>query len=49
MGDGQWEVVYGIEVRNKGVASTLYDLDDELHFTDQVSVVSTEVTSTPSA
>ncbi|NED96056.1 hypothetical protein G1H11_12130 [Phytoactinopolyspora alkaliphila] len=47
IGDGQWEVVYGIEVINKGVQATFYDLDDELRFTDQVDIVSAEVTSAP--
>ncbi|TDE02561.1 SdrD B-like domain-containing protein [Jiangella asiatica] len=47
IGDGQWQIVYGIEVINKGVAPTLYDLEDELHFTDQVSVVSADVTAAP--
>ncbi|WP_162451289.1 SdrD B-like domain-containing protein [Phytoactinopolyspora mesophila] len=47
IGNGQWEVVYGIEVFNKGVAATWYDLDDELRFTDQVDIVSADVTSAP--
>lgn len=45
--DGTWEVVYGIEVSNKGVAPAVYDLDDELHFADGIDVDSAEVTSAP--
>ncbi|TDD68591.1 hypothetical protein E1262_15165, partial [Jiangella aurantiaca] len=47
IGNGQWQVVYGIDVINKGVAATFYDLDDELHFTDQVTIVSADVTASP--
>jgi uncharacterized repeat protein (TIGR01451 family) len=47
IGNGQWEVVYGIEVTNESAASTSYSLDDELHFTDEADIVSAEVTSSP--
>ncbi|WP_046772467.1 SdrD B-like domain-containing protein [Jiangella alkaliphila] len=47
IGNGQWEIVYGIDVTNKGVQATLYDLADELHFTDQVTIVSADVTASP--
>jgi uncharacterized repeat protein (TIGR01451 family) len=47
IGDGQWEIVYQLEVTNASTASTSYSLDDELHFTDQVDIVSAEVTSAP--
>ena len=48
VGDGQWEVVYGIQVRNKGAGTTTYDLADELHFASGITVASATVTSTPS-
>lgn len=47
IGDGQWQIVYAIDVTNKGVAATWYDLADELHFTDQVTTVSAGVTASP--
>lgn len=47
IGDGQWEVVYGIEVTNTKTAATSYTLDDELHFAEAATVVSAEVTSSP--
>ncbi len=47
VGDGQWQVDYEIEVRNKGVAATFYDLDDALRYTEEVTVVSADVTSAP--
>lgn len=47
IGNGRWEVVYGIEVSNESTASASYSLDDELHFTDEADVVSAEVTSSP--
>ncbi|GAA1993105.1 hypothetical protein GCM10009718_33460 [Isoptericola halotolerans] len=47
IGDGQWEVVYGIEVSNTSTASTSYSLDDTLRFTDQATIVSAEVTGSP--
>nr|WP_231747648.1 SdrD B-like domain-containing protein [Auraticoccus cholistanensis] len=47
VGDGRWEVVYGVEVSNLGVAATGYDLDDELRFDETVTVESAEVTQAP--
>ncbi|MDR7385619.1 DUF7507 domain-containing protein [Promicromonospora iranensis] len=48
IGDGQWEVVYGIEVTNTTAAApTSYTLDDELHFAEAATIVSAEVTSSP--
>jgi uncharacterized repeat protein (TIGR01451 family)/fimbrial isopeptide formation D2 family protein len=47
VGDGQWEVVYGIEVSNTTATSASYTLDDELHFTEEATIVSAEVTSSP--
>uniref|UniRef100_UPI003B3B8F0F SdrD B-like domain-containing protein n=1 Tax=Pseudactinotalea sp. TaxID=1926260 RepID=UPI003B3B8F0F len=47
IGNGQWEVVYGIEVTNKGVEPVGYDLADELHFGEGITVAATEVTSVP--
>ncbi|WP_407320684.1 hypothetical protein UQW22_09345 [Isoptericola halotolerans] len=38
VGDGQWEVVYDITVGNVGDQGTFYDLDDELHFAEDVTV-----------
>ncbi|MGY1550596.1 DUF7507 domain-containing protein [Microbacterium sp. A588] len=47
IGDGQWEIVYGLDVSNVSNLTTSYTLDDELHFTDQVDIVSASVTSAP--
>ncbi|UFU07359.1 DUF11 domain-containing protein [Ruania halotolerans] len=47
IGGGQWEIVYALEVSNASTASTSYSLVDELHFTDQVSIASAEVTDAP--
>ncbi|UFU03759.1 DUF11 domain-containing protein [Ruania suaedae] len=47
IGEGQWEIVYELEVSNTSTASASYSLEDELHFTDQVSIVSAELTSAP--
>ncbi|MGM1016997.1 MAG: DUF7507 domain-containing protein [Actinomycetota bacterium] len=47
IGGGQWEIVYALEVTNTSTASTSYSLADELHFTDQVDIVSAEVTDSP--
>jgi fimbrial isopeptide formation D2 family protein/uncharacterized repeat protein (TIGR01451 family) len=47
IGDGQWEVVYGIEVTNTKAVATSYTLDDELHFAEAATIVSAEVTSSP--
>lgn len=46
-GDGQWQLVYGIDVTNTSGASTLYSLDDTLHFTDQATIASATVTASP--
>ncbi|MGM7680096.1 DUF7507 domain-containing protein [Microbacterium sp. A94] len=47
IGGGQWEIVYGLEVTNVSTAKTSYSLADELHFTDQVEVVSAVVSGSP--
>ena len=47
VGNGQWEVVYGLEVKNTTATSASYTLDDELHFTEEATIVSAEVTSSP--
>jgi uncharacterized repeat protein (TIGR01451 family) len=47
IGNGQWEVVYGIDVSNTSTAPTSYSLADTLHFTDEADIVSAEVTSSP--
>jgi hypothetical protein len=47
IGNGQWEVVYGIDVSNASTAPTSYSLADTLHFTDEADIVSAEVTSSP--
>src|SRR5690606_25363844 len=47
IGNGQWEVVYGLEVTNSSTMSTSYSLADELHFTDQVDIVSAVVSGSP--
>ncbi|MFC8797847.1 hypothetical protein ACFT2C_08940 [Promicromonospora sp. NPDC057138] len=47
VGDGQWEVVYGIEVSNTTAVSASYTLDDELHFAEEATIVSAEVTQSP--
>jgi len=47
IGEGRWELVYGIDVRNESTHPTSYDLSDTLHFTDQATIVSAEVTTSP--
>lgn len=47
IGDGQWEVVYNIEVENTENGQAEYSLVDELRFTDQVDIVSAQVTDSP--
>ena len=47
VGNGQWELVYGIDVSNASTASTSYSLDDELHFTSEATIESAQVTSAP--
>ncbi len=46
-GEGQWEILYQIEVSNEGVEPVGYDLDDELHFGEGIEVVSSAVTGSP--
>ena len=47
IGGGQWRLVYGIDVTNTSAASTSYSLADALHFTDEASIVSADVTASP--
>ncbi|MBN0039100.1 DUF11 domain-containing protein [Cellulosimicrobium cellulans] len=47
IGNGQWEVVYGIDVTNTSTASTSYSLDDTLRFAPEASIVSAQVTTAP--
>ncbi|WP_162893173.1 DUF7507 domain-containing protein [Microbacterium halotolerans] len=47
IGDGQWEIVYGITVESIETPATDYSLVDELHFSDQVTITSAEVTASP--
>ncbi|WP_309068185.1 hypothetical protein, partial [Microbacterium sp.] len=47
VGNGQWELVYDIDVTNTTVHATSYDLDDTLRFTDEATIVSAEVTDSP--
>lgn len=47
IGEGRWELVYGIDVTNTSTHPTSYDLSDTLHFTDQATIVSAEVTTSP--
>ncbi|WP_156760267.1 DUF7507 domain-containing protein [Microbacterium karelineae] len=47
IGDGEWEIVYGITVSNPTAQSTAYTLADELRFTDEATVTSAEVTASP--
>lgn len=47
IGNGQWQVVYGIDVTNTSTNATRYDLADTLRFTDQATIVSAEVTTSP--
>ncbi|SMF18291.1 conserved repeat domain-containing protein [Cellulosimicrobium cellulans J1] len=47
VGDGRWEVVYEVVVSNTQTPSTTYSLTDELHFTDQATIVSATVTQAP--
>lgn len=46
-GNGQWRLVYGIDVTNVSTASTSYTLDDTLRFTEHAEVASAEVTMAP--
>ncbi|WP_261166822.1 RHS repeat domain-containing protein [Microbacterium sp. Marseille-Q6965] len=47
IGDGRWEVVYGIDVTNEDAYDTTYHLDDTLHFAEEAEIVSAEVTAAP--
>jgi uncharacterized repeat protein (TIGR01451 family) len=47
VGDGRWELVYGIDVENASTHPTSYSLEDDLAFTDQATVVSAAVTESP--
>lgn len=47
IGNGQWQLNYRLTVSNRDTPSTTYSLVDELRFTDQVEVVSADVTSAP--
>ncbi|MBN0038557.1 DUF11 domain-containing protein [Cellulosimicrobium cellulans] len=47
VGNGQWEVVYGIDVTNTSAHPTTYDLDDTLRFTPEASIISATVTTAP--
>ncbi|ROR73846.1 putative repeat protein (TIGR01451 family) [Bogoriella caseilytica] len=47
IGGGQWEVVYEIIVESVETPAAYYALSDELHFTDQVDIVSAEVSQWP--
>ncbi|PJJ70638.1 putative repeat protein (TIGR01451 family) [Diaminobutyricimonas aerilata] len=47
IGDGQWEVVFGLDVVNTLTAPTSYRLEDTLHFTDQATITSATVTESP--
>ncbi|UFU07581.1 DUF7507 domain-containing protein [Ruania halotolerans] len=47
IGGGQWEIVYGITVESIETPATDYSLIDELHFTDQATITSAEVTASP--
>lgn len=47
VGDGRWEVVYEVVVTNTQSPSTTYSLVDELHLTDQATIVSATVTQAP--
>ncbi|SEE83849.1 SdrD B-like domain-containing protein [Ruania alba] len=46
-GEGQWEIVYQIEVSNNGVEQVGYDLDDELHFGAGIEVTDAAITGSP--
>jgi uncharacterized repeat protein (TIGR01451 family)/LPXTG-motif cell wall-anchored protein len=46
-GDGQWEIVYALDVSNASTSATSYSVADTLHFSDQIDIVSASVTSTP--
>src|SRR3546814_17662710 len=45
IGNGQWELVYGIDVTNTSTHATTYDLAATLHFTTQATLKSDAVTA----
>ncbi|WP_407320272.1 hypothetical protein UQW22_07420 [Isoptericola halotolerans] len=47
IGGGQWEIVYEIVVESVQTPAAEYALADELHFTDQATITSAEVTASP--
>lgn len=47
IGGGQWEVVYEIIVESTQTPAAYYALSDELHFTDQVDIVSAVISQWP--
>ncbi|QOR69734.1 DUF11 domain-containing protein [Ruania alkalisoli] len=47
IGGGQWEIVYEITVESLQTPAAYYDLADELHFTDQATITSAEITDSP--
>ncbi|WP_110589570.1 DUF7507 domain-containing protein [Microbacterium suaedae] len=47
IGEGEWEILYGITVSNPTAQSTAYTLEDELRFTDEATITSAEVTASP--
>ncbi|WP_166408770.1 DUF11 domain-containing protein [Labedella phragmitis] len=47
IGDGQWEVIFGLDVTNEDPFATTYDLDDTLHFTEQATITSAVVSVAP--
>lgn len=49
VGDGQWELTYGLDVLNSGSASGDYTLADILRYGDGITVDSAEVTTSPTA
>ena len=46
LGNGQYELVYDITVTNNGAAPDTYDLDDELAYGADVTVISADVVNT---
>ncbi|WP_208006671.1 DUF7507 domain-containing protein [Aeromicrobium phragmitis] len=47
IGNGQWQVVYGITVGNTLPYATSYSLEDTLHFTEQAKIASAVVSQAP--
>ncbi|WP_194288496.1 DUF6923 family protein [Ornithinicoccus halotolerans] len=46
LGNGEYEVVYELTVTNSGAGADVYDLDDELRYGGDVSIVSTTAVNT---